>query len=542
MAAMITGVFSGAFSTALIALINKVGNNPMEGHFILPLTLFVGLLIARLVFGVISKVMLNRLTQGIIYELHLMLSRRILLSPLRLIEKIGIPKIMAALSDDIRTISEAFRSIPILCIDITIFLACMIYIGYLSIQLLIMTVIFCVVGIASYHILAKQGVRYFSLARKKENTLFEHFRGMTEGFKELKLNARRTDEFLNRHLEHTVCEYKGINIKALNIFAVAEGWGELLFFIPIGVALFLMPVLIEIPQNILWGYVLTVIFLIRPLGDMVNMFPNLGRANVAANNIKSLELSLVDEGVRNTHLEKREKIDSNGLKQLELVGVTHTYHDDKKGNGFTLGPIDLSFYPKEIVFVTGGNGSGKSTLAKLITGLYSPQSGEIIINGKRVLEVDNTWYRQHFSAIFADFHLFKVLMGINNDKIENEARTYLNWLELENKISINKGRFSTTALSHGQRKRLALLIALLEDRPIYVFDEWAADQDPQFREIYYTEILKVLKQRGKTVVVITHDDRYFYLADRIIKLDYGKIEYNQGYKGSTRNKGQILTS
>ncbi len=196
-------------------------------------------------------------------------------------------------------------------------------------------------------------------------------------------------------------------------------------------------------------------------------------------------------------------------------------------NGFMLGPINLSLQPGELLFIIGGNGSGKSTLAKLITGLYLPQSGSIELNGKPVTDDNVEWYRQHFSAVFSDFYLFDSYLGFERDTLDQEVNGYLRQLQLSHKVSVKDGVLSTTNLSQGQRKRLALLETYLEDRPIYVFDEWASDQEPKFRELFYKEMLLNLKQENKIVIVITHDDRYFHLADHVIKLDYGKIEFDR---------------
>src|SRR5690606_37254453 len=175
-------------------------------------------------------------------------------------------------------------------------------------------------------------------------------------------------------------------------------------------------------------------------------------------------------------------------------------------DGFTLGPVDLVFEPGQITFVVGGNGSGKSTLAKLITGLYVPRTGTVSLNGEAIDHQNIEWFRQHSSAICTDFHLFEDYLGFDRPGIDEEVRHYLRELRLDDKVDVRNGTLTTIALSQGQRKRLALLTALLEDRPIYVFDEWAADQDPKFREVFYNEILDELKRRGKTVIVITHDD------------------------------------
>jgi putative pyoverdin transport system ATP-binding/permease protein len=199
---------------------------------------------------------------------------------------------------------------------------------------------------------------------------------------------------------------------------------------------------------------------------------------------------------------------------------------DEAERGFLLGPIDLTIHAGEVTFIVGGNGSGKSTLAKVMAGLYPPEAGGIYIDDVLVTENNREWYREHFSSIFHDFYLFEECLGFDRANLDREVEDYLRQLQLDRKVSVNNGVLSTIDLSQGQRKRLALLVSYLEDRPIYLFDEWASDQEPLFRDLFYKQILVKLKQRGKAVIVITHDDRYFDLADRLIKLNYGKIEEN----------------
>jgi putative ATP-binding cassette transporter len=212
------------------------------------------------------------------------------------------------------------------------------------------------------------------------------------------------------------------------------------------------------------------------------------------------------------------------VERVELVGVTHTYRREGEDTPFTLGPIDVTLRPGELLFLVGGNGSGKSTLAKLLAGLYLPEAGEVRLNGQRVTDENREHYREHFTMVFSDFFLFDSLLGLEHPTLDEQAREYLTKLQLSHKITVTDGVLSTTDLSQGQRKRLALLTAYLEDRPIYLFDEWAADQDPYFKEIFYCALLPELKARGKMVVVISHDDHFYHVADRIIKLDYGKLD------------------
>jgi putative ATP-binding cassette transporter len=209
---------------------------------------------------------------------------------------------------------------------------------------------------------------------------------------------------------------------------------------------------------------------------------------------------------------------------LELDGVAHTYGSEADADEtFTLGPIDLEIQAGELIFIVGGNGSGKTTLAKVIAGLYAPEAGQVKVDGEPVTVENRDDHRQRFSAVFSDFFLFDTLLGLETTELDARAKGYLQELHLDKKVKVKDGALSTLDLSQGQRKRLALLTAYLEDRSIYLFDEWAADQDPEFKEIFYRQILGELKARGKTVLVISHDDRYFDVADRILKLEEGRL-------------------
>jgi len=303
-----------------------------------------------------------------------------------------------------------------------------------------------------------------------------------------------------------------------SLYDAAVAWGRLMFFIAIGLLLFVWPRIARVDVETLSAYALTIFYLMSPLEQIMGWLPMMAWASRSVVQIERLGLMLE---------EKRPEITTaapiRGWDQIELVGATHAYRREGQPHDFVLGPIDIALSPGEIVFIIGGNGSGKTTLAKLLTGLYVPDSGEVHMDGQPIVDTNRETYRQLFSVVFDGAVVFDNLWGLDTVNIDQRAREYLRQLELDRVVTVTDGAFSTVKLSRGQRKRLALLTAYLEDRPIYVFDEWAADQDPVFRKVFYLRLLPELKRRGKTVVAITHDDRYFANADRIIKLEEGKV-------------------
>jgi putative ATP-binding cassette transporter len=379
-----------------------------------------------------------------------------------------------------------------------------------------------VVGIVSYQLPLVWALRHFRQSRLTWDRLFTNFKGLIEGSKELRLHRPRRDAFLARQLGPTVDELRDHNVAGGTIYAVANCWGQVLFFILIGAVLFVAPRVGGVPPAVLTGYTLSILYMLTPLDVLMNQFAAVGRGAVAARAVEELGLSLPEEA------RERELAAASAARwsSLEMVGVTHRFHREREDESFTLGPVDLAIRPGELLFVVGGNGSGKTTFAKLLTALYAPESGEIRLDGVPVAPDQGDAYRQLFSAVFSDFFLFEVLLGLDGERLDDSARAYLARLHLDRAVRVQDGTLSTTELSQGQRKRLALLTAYLEDRSIYVFDEWAADQDPQFKEVFYRQLLPELKERGKAVVVITHDDRYFGLADRIVRLDYGQVVYD----------------
>lgn len=525
--AIVTGMVSGFSSARLIALINNAANssNPSASAIFWS---FAGLLCLALVSSIVSQILLIRISQKAIFEMRMHLSRQILAAEFRHLEDLGAPALLATLTDDVQSVAGTVFAIPFLCIDAAIIVGCLVYLFSLSSTVFLIIASFLFAATACIQVLIQIALKFFSKAREEQDELLRHFRGITEGMKELKLHYQRRQSFLSEDLQGTANSLRRYSANSMTAIAAANSVGQLWFFGAIGLLLFGVTQAIAIGAPILSGYILTVTFLMTPLESLMRQLPLLSRASVALKKIETLGLSLASAKENTTSISPKF---NPSWQRLELKNVTHTYRGEKEDSHFSLDGINLSFQPGELVFIVGGNGSGKSTLAKIITGLYTPEAGEICLDRERIDSRNREWYRQHFAVVFSDFYLFDRLLGLEQSDLDAQARKYLQELQLEDKVTVENGKFSTVNLSSGQRKRLALLTAYLEDRPIYMFDEWASDQDPVFREIFYTQLLPQLKNRGKTLLVISHDDRYFCLADRIVKLDYGKIDYDKPWDG-----------
>jgi len=516
---ILAGVVSGAANTGLVALVHNILRSGQERPEFLVVA-YIGLCLLLPLARFTSQLLLTQLSQKAIFELRLQMSRQILAAPLRRLEEVGSARIMSSLTDDIFIITNTLASVPILCMQLAVVVGCLVYMAWLSWTAVSAVIVFMVLGILSFQAAVKRALRYMRLARKDTDVLFNHYRALNDGAKELKLHRTRRTIFIDEVLRTTALSLRRNNVTGNGIMAGASSWYQILFFTLIGLILFVLPRLQTVDASLLTGYVLAIFYMLIPFEDLTGIIPNMARANLSLQRIEELGVSLTSD-VKET--QETGSKSSQYWKRLELKGITHSYHHERDGSSFTLGPIDFTFKPGELVFLVGGNGSGKTTLAKLLTGLYVPENGEICLDGTPITDENRDQYRQFFSAVFYDFFLFESLLGLDPQQLDDRARDYLTQLQLDHKVQIKEGALSTIDLSQGQRKRLALLTAFLEDRPFYIFDEWAADQDPVFREIFYLQILLELKAKGKTVLVISHDDRYYHLGDHVIKLDYGKI-------------------
>jgi putative ATP-binding cassette transporter len=522
------GIVSGLASSALIALINKSLESIGSPTDFLAM-LFLGIVFVALIADLSSHLALTRLTTRAVRDIRLTLSARILKSPLKDIEDRGHAKLMAALTEDVGNVSSALIEIPKQAVNSTVAFACLTYLFWLNWQLALVFFGIFIIGTYVYTKIAGLARPYQKKGRAKYDRLVAIYNGIIYGNKELKLNRRRRYSLENEDLRPTAYELTDLSWSWNKVFAFSESFGSSIYFLLIGMVLFIAPQFYAFETSVLTGFTLMALYMSAPIGSIIGSVPTFQQADVSFSRIIELGFELDRADLIDVKEPRDNKLEYfPSFESLEIKDLTYQYQsDDKKLKGFKVGPFDLNIKAGELVFIIGGNGSGKSSLVKLITGLYVPDSGEMLFNGNVISDANRDDYRQCLSVVFSDYYLFKTLYGVLSSDLEKSASRYLERLELSDKVSIENGQLSTVDLSQGQRKRLALLTSFLEDRDVYIFDEWAADQDPVFKQVFYDEILNELIELGKTVLVISHDNRFFERADRIVEFQEGKIIRNE---------------
>lgn len=516
-AAALASIVAGVCSVLLLTQINAALTADTDAQRVIVGWRFVGFGVAAMLATMVSSVLFERLNQSAHANLRRFISARVIAADFRRLEEIGGPKVQSALSEHSTRVAEFFVSFPTIVVNSIIVSGCLFYMAWLSWQVFLAAVVVIGLGSVGYHLAHVRAIRYLDVAAHEQDRLFDHFRSLVDGAKELRLHAAKRRRFANEVLGESIEIVRRQRTFGMSIFLVSSAWGKFLIYGFIGLVMFVLVGDVEGRTRIMTGFALVFLYMVGPLEGLLLTLP---RANLAKSSG-----ARIDEITR--ELEHTEDEAGDGpaprLQSLIMNGVCHRYYSESADEVFTLGPVDLQFHPGEITFLVGGNGSGKTSLAKLLVGLYRPELGSVQLNGETINDANRDGYRQTFSTVFPDFHLFEQMLHAPSGQLDAQGNALLEKLHLQHKVQVRDGAFTTRALSQGQRKRLALAVTYLEDRPFIVFDEWAADQDPVFKEVFYRELLPELRAKGKSLLVISHDDRYFHLADRLIRMENGQV-------------------
>ena len=512
------GAASGLSTVWLLATVNGALHSGTGASAALLLS-FAALCVVTIAGEIASDLGNGFVGQSVVAGLRQDLTQKILSAPIEEIERFRVHRITTVMNQDIDTISTFTFGFSSLAIALAITVGCFIYLAVLSPAMSLIAVAAIALGSWAHAAARQRGRRGFEAAREAQDELQRQYRAITEGAKELRIDRRRRRRIRDTQLAVTIERIRSLRVRAMRIFMSANAFGSALFFVVIGLVLALHGTL-SAAEPVVSGFVIVLLYVKGPLAQLIGALPLLGQAQVAVRRVAELSQRFSNSEA-NLFVDGTEGSEVESPCTISLQRVAYSYPTDGGAGMFTLGPLDLEIRTGEMLFLVGENGSGKTTLIKLLLGLYEPRDGLILWDGVPVVAGNRDDYRQMFSTVFSDYYLFDDI--VVRPEQAAEAAGYLDRLELGHKVVVKDGRFSTVDLSTGQRKRLALVHAYLDKRPILVFDEWAADQDPAFRRIFYTEILPDLKREGRTLVVISHDDRYFHVADRIVHMHDGRI-------------------
>ena len=506
-------VLSGLANVVVIIMVTSALNTSVELKYMIfyyVLILGIYLLGRRFV-----QVQLIKITRGMIYDMRIKLVGKIFSTSYQNFEKIDKGKVYSTMNDDINRIGESTNIMMMLITSVITTLGAFIYLGSIAFWATLIVIFLILALSVTYSLVAQKAMPYFEKARDEQTTYMGLLSGMVEGFKELSLHVNKKLQYKD-DVNTSAKEYKEkvttADTKFVNAFLV----GESLLVILLGAVAFGMGELFpEIPFYTVMSFVIVLLYLIGPIGGILNSAPVIMGLKVAWNRVQEFieEIPATSELVQVTKVNR-------SVDQLKVEDIHFAYPGTKNDRQFSVGPINFEVASGEVIFIIGGNGSGKTTFAKLITGLYQADSGSIVINGK---EVKHDSVSEYYSTVFTPPYIFDKIYHAREGQNTDQHQQLLETLELQDKVSISDMKYDTTKLSGGQRKRLGLLQCYMEDSPIFLFDEWAAEQDPEYRKFFYRTLIPEMRKQGKIVIAITHDDHYFDEADRIYKMSDGQL-------------------
>lgn len=516
----ILAIISGLSGFAFIATINKVislsivsglPKNSSQYLFLFLGTTIVFFITRRWLSGGIIN-----LSQNIYWKIRKDVIKLILKAPYRKLQQYK-SEVYSTLTADVGNITNASFMVITFFSAIILIIACLVYMAYLSVILFAISVGIIAMGIMLYLFRSRKSNQQFKEVRELERNFINIFNTILSGSKEININPQKGFDIYEGNLKEIIKNGEKTNINAFLKYLNSELISQLLFYCLITFILIYAKGMFNIPLGIIISFVFVLLYLMGPIVSVMTILPAMSRAAVSIKKMTELRNAL--QHLENADSDQLQNNKHYNFRKLTLSSYAFSYGEDQ----FSVGPINLSIARNEVLFIHGGNGAGKTTFINTILKLYDLDSGEVYIDDRLVPLAETEGIKAMFSPIFSDFYLFDEFYGIKDVNLK-KAADFLKLFELEEKVFIENGRFSTIDLSTGQRKRLALISALLESRPIIVLDEWAADQDPHFRNKFYREILPMItKEEDKTIIAITHDDRYFHLADKLLKMEYGRL-------------------
>jgi putative ATP-binding cassette transporter len=526
---VVMSLLTGAANMLMLALLNRAaaqaGLPEHDGG------LFAAYLVALVLYAYTQRrAMLDAMhaVEVTIERVRLRLTDKVRRTSLRLVEQAGGLPGFAALTQDTQIIAQAGSQVVTTVQSLVTLVFSTLYLAVLS-PLACLIVVLVVIGYIAVRKVRDPAITHAMVRAHAEEIAFQRALGdVVDGVKELQL-SRRERAGLRTHLAAVTARARDLKLQANLDTIFDQLFGGMALLLLLLAVVFLLPIVIPGSSDKTHQIVATIMYILGPIGAVTQGLSGMSAVEAAVGHLYALEARL-DDALEPHHRRPVEPL--RRFDEIRLAAARMRYLDTEGAPLFTSGTHDLSLRAGETVFIVGGNGAGKSTLLKLLTGLYPAEAGDVLLDGEPVGPRTLEAYRSLFSTVFTDFHLFDRLYGLPEGVDDAEVNAWIDRLGLAGKTRCEDGRFTRTDLSTGQRKRLAFIAAVLEGRPVCLFDELAADQDPAFRRRYYEELLPELKAAGRTLLIVSHDEAWFHTADRVLRLDAGHIVADERHGGS----------
>ena len=518
---LLIATISGIANSLLLGIINHAAeavtqNADLTQYFLLYITAFVLFLYGQwYAFG-----QAIHMVEEAIFNTRSRLTRKVQQVELAFMETQGSNELYSRLTQNDTLISQSIPQIIGAFQMFALMVFSLLYLGYVSVASFVITLLAIGLGVV-YFLMQSQAIRAaLHTVKQKEESYFASISHLVNGFKEIKVNEQKAKDLL-KGITAASHDAQLIKYEVGKLEATIWGFGRLFIYALLPIMVFILPNIITEHSQDVFKVVATLLFLTGSVNALANIIPLLNRVNLAVEDVFALE-TLMDNAIARSQVISTSTASFKDFNTLSIDKMQFSY-PSTNGAAFGVGPFNEKIQRGELLFIIGGNGSGKSTFLKLLTGLYYPQEGGLSVDDTLIDAGNYAAYRSLFSIIFTDFHLFDKFYGVPDVDVQT-VNEWLEKMQIQHKVEYKNGGFTSTNLSTGQRKRLAFIAAMLEDRPILVIDEFAADQDPQFRQYFYETLLGEVKGMGKTIIAVTHDDHYFHVADRVWKMDEGRIE------------------
>jgi len=521
-ALVLATALSALSAASLLMLLSQVGRIAQGGLDSATAALpALGSLLLMVATSSAAQITLAHLSAAAISGLRSELSRRFIALDYDRFLEVGPQALSSTLVADVTRLSTLLMLIPTVTFNFLLVASCLAYLAVLDLPLFAVLICTLAASVFTTVTIMRRAKSVFQAIREEEAGLFEHFRAIGDGKKELVMSEPRATHFCNEVLERGVQRNRDLLFRAHKWWGLGQSWSMLSMFATVFVVVLAGSWWLESATAVVSTFAVVLLFLIGPINLLVLASRDVFTGMASVRHIERMVGTLGDPDRDRSTTDPHGPFVAKHWRTIALNGIEYEYQKD--AGAFHFGPVNLSFNRGEVVFLVGSNGSGKSTMGLLLAGLVRPAAGHIEVDGVRVEQEGMSAYRNMFSAVFSDFYLFEdVVDRTGHAPGGDEVNALLRRLGLDGKVRLADGAFSTVKVSQGQRKRLALAQAFVDDGDIFLFDEWAADQDQHFRRYFYTELIPDLKRRGKTIIAITHDENYFHLADRIIRFDAGR--------------------